>query len=106
MAVGPENQTGNGAGIVVGRGNELPRERGKAAYRAKASRFSNCCVYERSTKCKSRTYNWQCLAGWPKSQKSSSISWTTERGHEAKGKRESRTKGNFHIRFGGEDSET
>jgi hypothetical protein len=49
MAVEPENQTGNGAGIVVGKGNDLPTERGKAAYRAKASRFSNCQTYKRST---------------------------------------------------------
>ena len=49
MAVESENQTGNGAGIVVGRGNDLSTERGKAAYRAKASRFSNCQGYRRST---------------------------------------------------------
>ena len=98
MAVEPENQTGNGAGIVVGGSNDPSAEHGKAAYRAKASRFSNCREYKRSTKCRSRIYNWQCLAKWPKS--------TTERGHETKGKRESRTKENFHIRFGGEDSET
>jgi len=42
MAKEPENQTGNGAGIVVGRSNDLSVERGKAAYRAKASRFSKC----------------------------------------------------------------
>ena len=38
MAVESENQTGNGAGIVVGRGSDLSMERGKAAHRAKASR--------------------------------------------------------------------
>jgi hypothetical protein len=49
MAEGPENQTGNGAGVVVDRCNDLSVERGKAAYRAKASRFSNCQGYRRST---------------------------------------------------------
>ena len=49
MADEPENQTGNGAGVVVGRSNALPKERGKAAYRAKASRFSNCRGCRRST---------------------------------------------------------
>ena len=49
MAEEPENQTGNGAGVVVGRGNDLSTERGKAAYRAKASRFSDCQKYRRST---------------------------------------------------------
>ena len=57
MAEEPENQTGNGAGIVVGRSDDLPVERGKAAHRAKASRFSNCREYRRSTKCKSRIYS-------------------------------------------------
>ena len=75
MAIEPENQTGNGAGIVVDKRNDLSVERGKAAYRAKASRFFNCQTYRRSTQCRSRIYNWQYLA-------------------EAKGKRESRTKGN------------
>ena len=49
MAEEPENQTGNGAGVVVGRGNDLSTERGKAAHRAKASRFSGCREYKRST---------------------------------------------------------
>ncbi len=49
MAKEPENQTGNGAGIVVGRSNDLLTERGKAAHRAKASRFSICREYRRST---------------------------------------------------------
>ena len=42
MAKEPENQTGNGVGVVVGRGSDLPTERGKAAYRAKADGDSNC----------------------------------------------------------------
>lgn len=42
MAAEPENQTGNGVGVVVGRENDLPAERGKAAYRAKADRETNC----------------------------------------------------------------
>ena len=49
IAEEPENQTGNGAGIVVGRSNDLPEERGKAAYRAKANRVSNCQRHRRST---------------------------------------------------------
>ena len=49
MAVEPENQTGNGAGVVVDRSDDLSTERGKAAYRAKASRFSDCREYRRST---------------------------------------------------------
>ena len=49
MAEEPENQTGNGAGVVVGRSNDLSTERGKAAYRAKAGRLSNCQEYRRST---------------------------------------------------------
>jgi hypothetical protein len=56
MAEEPENQAGNGAGVVVGRSNDLSTERGKAARRAKASRFSNCQMCRRSTKCKTRIY--------------------------------------------------
>jgi hypothetical protein len=40
MAEVPEKQTGNGVGVVVGRWDDLLVERGKAAYRAKADRFS------------------------------------------------------------------